>query len=178
LILPGRAYAPDVEEWEPSKLRQRGDGARREGRGSRHSTTLWSCGGARWERRGSRRCCEAAPACGGLPSPSARVARAAGEGSTSDAEARRDEEHELKAPSKVGLEAPNLIHDDDGARRHELTSSCRGLPPWLYLSGVLEVPLKVHVRAGICPMLKGRCLHALYVSSVHVSDQHQNKYKY
>jgi hypothetical protein len=27
-------------------------------------------------------------------------------------------------------------------------------------------------------MLKGQCLHALYVSSVHVSDQHQNKYKY
>jgi hypothetical protein len=62
-----------------------------------------SCGGARWERRGSRRCCEAAPACGGLPSPSARVARAAGKGSTSDAEARRDEEHELKeAPAAPG----------------------------------------------------------------------------
>ena len=27
-------------------------------------------------------------------------------------------------------------------------------------------------------MLKGQCLHALYVSNVHVSDQHQNKYKY
>jgi hypothetical protein len=46
----------------------------------------------------------------------------------------------------------------------------------LYLD--LEVPLKVHVSVGICPVLKGQCLHALYVSSVHVSDQHQNKYKY
>jgi hypothetical protein len=28
-------------------------------------------------------------------------------------------------------------------------------------------------------MLKGQCLHAFaYVSSVYVSDQHQNKYKY
>jgi hypothetical protein len=53
-----------------------------------------------------------------------------------------------------------------GARRHELTSWCRGLPPWLYLSGLLEVPLKVHVRVGICPMLKGQCLHALYVREV------------
>ena len=25
---------------------------------------------------------------------------------------------------------------------------------------------------------KGQCLHALHVSSVYVSDQHQNKYKY
>ena len=39
LILPGRAYAPDVEEWEPSKLRQRGDGGDGEGRESRRSTT-------------------------------------------------------------------------------------------------------------------------------------------
>jgi hypothetical protein len=43
---------------------------------------------------------------------------------------------------------------------------------------VIEVPLKVHVRVGICPMLKGQYLYALYVNSVHVSDQHQNKYKY
>ena len=37
------------------------------------------------------------------------------------------------------------------------TSSCRGLPPWWYLSGVLEVciALKVHVRVDICPVLKG-----------------------
>jgi hypothetical protein len=34
------------------------------------------------------------------------------------------------------------------------------------------------VSVDNCPMLKGQCLHALYVSSVHVSDQHQNKYKY
>jgi hypothetical protein len=26
-------------------------------------------------------------------------------------------------------------------------------------------------------ILKGQCLHALYVSSVYVSDRHQNKYK-
>ena len=32
--------------------------------------------------------------------------------------------------------------------------------------------------AGVCPMLKGQWLHASYVSSVHVSDRHQNKYKY
>jgi hypothetical protein len=40
LILPGRAYAPDVVEWEPLKLRQRGDGARREGGEGRR----WRCG--------------------------------------------------------------------------------------------------------------------------------------
>jgi hypothetical protein len=27
-------------------------------------------------------------------------------------------------------------------------------------------------------MLNGQCLHASYVSTAHVSDQHQNKYKY
>jgi hypothetical protein len=34
------------------------------------------------------------------------------------------------------------------------------------------------VLVGICPMLKGQCLQALDVSSVYVSDQQQNKYKY
>jgi hypothetical protein len=37
---------------------------------------------------------------------------------------------------------------------------------------------KVHVRVDFCPMLKMQCSHAWYVSSVHVSDKHQNKYKY
>ena len=31
---------------------------------------------------------------------------------------------------------------------------------------------------GGCTMLKGQCLHTLYVSSVRVSDQHQNTYKH
>ena len=35
-----------------------------------------------------------------------------------------------------------------------------------------------HVHADMCPMLKGQCLYAWCVSSVHVSDEHQNKYKY
>jgi hypothetical protein len=30
----------------------------------------------------------------------------------------------------------------------------------------------------ILNLVLGQCLHALYVSSVHVSVQHQNKYKY
>jgi hypothetical protein len=46
----------------------------------------------------------------------------------------------------------------------------------MYQGGGLGVLLKVHVSVGICPMLKGQCLHALYVDSVHVSDRHQNKY--
>jgi hypothetical protein len=51
----------------------------------------------RWWRRG-RSCDGAAAARGGLPSPCAHVARAAGEGSRSDAEAWRDEANELKEP--------------------------------------------------------------------------------
>jgi hypothetical protein len=35
LILPGRAYAPGVVEWESSELHVRGVGARREGRKNR-----------------------------------------------------------------------------------------------------------------------------------------------
>ena len=38
--------------------------------------------------------------------------------------------------------------------------------------------MKVRVRVDICSVLKGQCLHALYFSSVHVSDQHQNKHQY
>ena len=45
---------------------------------------------------------------------------------------------------------------------------------------MLDVPLKVQscTREHLSHDIHGQCLHALYVSSVHVSDQHQNKYKY
>jgi hypothetical protein len=49
-----------------------------------------------------------------------------------------------------------------GARWHELTSSCRGLPPWRHSSGVLEGPLNAHVRVDVSLVLKGQCLHASY----------------
>jgi hypothetical protein len=56
------------------------------------------------ESRRSRSCDRAAMACGGLPSPWAHVARAAGEGSRSDSEAWRDEENELKkAPATLWI---------------------------------------------------------------------------
>jgi hypothetical protein len=74
-----------------------------EGKPAMHDV-MSSCGGARLERRRRRSCCEAAAVCGGLPSPWAHVARAANEGSRSDAEAWRDEVNELKeAPAALGF---------------------------------------------------------------------------
>ena len=64
-----------------------------------------NCRGSRCEqkRRRSRSHDGVATARGALPSPSAHVARAMGEGSKSDVEARRDEAKELKeAPAALG----------------------------------------------------------------------------
>ena len=62
----------------------------------------------------------------------------------------------------------NLVDSLNLAPRH---------PPMCHSSGLLKVPLKVHVR-GHFPALKGQCLHARYVSNVDVSDTYQNRYKY
>jgi hypothetical protein len=65
------------------------------------------------------------------------------------------------------------------ARRHELTSSCRGLPPTIVFERSARRTFKgTCTREHLSHAIHGQCLHVLYVSSVHVSDQHQNKYKY
>ena len=65
------------------------------------------------------------------------------------------------------------------ARRHELTSSCRGLPPTIVFERSARCTFKgTCTREHLSHAIHGQCLHVLYVSSVHVSDQHQNKYKY
>ena len=71
-----------------------------------------------------------------------------------------------------------ISHGCPGAIKLFAVPEGKKLDRRMYQGGGLGVLLKVHVSVGICPMLKGQCLHALYVSSVHVSDQHQNKYKY
>jgi hypothetical protein len=71
-----------------------------------------------------------------------------------------------------------LVISRQDAMCTKFSTHSTGLVVQTYLSGVPDVPLKVHVRVDICPMLKGQYLHALYVSSVHVSNRHQNKYKY
>jgi hypothetical protein len=46
-------------------------------------------------------------------------------------------------------------------------------------TAVVVVPkVQSCTREHLSHDIHGQCLHALYVSSVHVSDQHQNKYKY
>ena len=46
----------------------------------------------------------------------------------------------------------------------------------LYSNPVIESIL--NLNGGTTYAIHGQSLHAFYVSSVHVSDRHQNKYKY